>query len=161
VHLLAALVRLTDAELWLAGEGPLEPELRGLVANLGLGSRVRFLRHRSLMGSLYKSADLVLLTSAAEGTPLCLLEAMSAGVPVAATDVGGVRDIVGETGVLLDPALHPEAWAKELAALLEDEESMQRRAIAGRVRTVERHSPEGLVQQVEALYREVLSSGGK
>jgi glycosyltransferase involved in cell wall biosynthesis len=89
--------------LCIAGEGPLEGELRGLAAPLG--ARVRFLGARRDMPALLNAADAFVLSSVVEGLPMVLLEAAASGLPCVATDVGGTCEAVldGQTGLLVPP----------------------------------------------------------
>lgn len=87
----------------VAGNGPLRPRLMVLAQELGLGpDQLEFLGEQRRMDEVYGSADLLLLTSDSEGTPNVILEAMAHGIPVAATRVGGVADIVGEAGLTVE-----------------------------------------------------------
>ncbi|MEZ6002763.1 MAG: glycosyltransferase [Planctomycetota bacterium] len=85
-----------DAQLAFIGRGPLEDELRARVGELGAGSRVAFLGERG-PGELrewYRAANLLLLTSSREGRPNVVLEALSSGLPVVATDAGGTSELL-------------------------------------------------------------------
>ena len=94
------------------GQGPLADEVRDLHRELALGERVRLLGYRSDVRDLLAAADLFVLGSAFEGLPVSIMEAMAAGLPVAATAVGGVPEAVvdGETGILVPPR-DPDALA--------------------------------------------------
>ncbi|MEM0915748.1 MAG: glycosyltransferase [Planctomycetota bacterium] len=117
------IARLRDAgeavHLHLIGEGPQRPVLEDAVRRLRLADRVTFHGWQTDIAPYLAAADAVLLTSDTEGLPNALLEAMHAGVPVAATPVGGVPDLLahGRCGVLLDPD-DEDAWPEHLAALL-------------------------------------------
>ncbi len=90
----------------VAGDGPLRSELESLALELGLTvPAVEFTGHINEMATLYHRSDLLILTSEFEGTPNVILEAMASGLPVVATAVGGVPEIVVEnkTGSLLAP----------------------------------------------------------
>jgi glycosyltransferase involved in cell wall biosynthesis len=106
----------------LVGEGELEADLRSAVADLAL-QNVRF--HGAADGldlrALYQDADFLVLPSAWEGMPLVLLEAMAMGLPIVATDIPGIREIVGpgQNGVLV-PAGNPPALRKALLAVASD-----------------------------------------
>lgn len=91
--------------LVLAGDGSLKREARQAVEQLGLGERVRLLGVEGNVAELLRAADLFVLGSRWEGTPLAVMEAMAAGLPVVATAVGGVPALVedGVTGVLVPP----------------------------------------------------------
>jgi glycosyltransferase involved in cell wall biosynthesis len=132
---------LARAELHLAGPGPLRGELEELARTLGLGDRVRF--HGALsepeVAALLDRADVFVLASIVErsgfmeGIPVALVEALAVGVPVVATRLSGVPELVrdGETGLLAEPG-----DAASLAAALEraiaEPDAARRRAGAGR-----------------------------
>ena len=99
------LLRRSDVKLVIAGDGPEFSTIREMVRQDGLESHVRLLGPRSDVARLLAAADLFLLTSIAEGVPLAIIEAMAAGLPVVATDVGGVAEVVadGETGLIASP----------------------------------------------------------
>lgn len=112
--------RVPDARLWLAGEGPCLGDLRQLAAGLGIADAVEFTGRldRQDVRSRMSRARVFVLPSRSEGLPLALLEAMAAGLPVVATSVGGVPEVIDETmGALVapeDPATLAEAIAVRL-----------------------------------------------
>ncbi len=103
----AALVveKSPSARFVIFGEGPEDAELKALAASLGLGDRVRFAGYVGDRQAVYGAIDLLLLTSRYEGTPMVLLEAMAAGVPICATGVDGTAEILTsrETALLFPP----------------------------------------------------------
>ncbi len=111
VYLLEAMAYLIhemqDARLWLAGEGPLKPELESQVQRLKLDEYVQFLGAvtRAELPDLLAQTDVVVLASSWEGLPVALIEAMSAGKPIVATNVGGNPELVvnGENGLIVPP----------------------------------------------------------
>lgn len=122
-----------DLRYLIAGAGPLRGDLEGEIKRLGLGSHVTLLGacgQDSLVG-LFRQADLFCLPSFAEGLPIVLMEAMATGLPVVATSVAAVAEIVqdGVTGIVV-PAGHPERLAEALALLAD---SPERREEMGRV----------------------------
>jgi glycosyltransferase involved in cell wall biosynthesis len=123
------------ARLFLIGEGPEESAIRELARRNGLDQHVRFLGLRSDVPWLLPAADICLLTSVSEGIPLVLIEAMAASLPVVATGVGGVPEVVegGRTGFISPSADHSSLAGSilTLAASPELRESMGR---AGRER---------------------------
>ena len=158
--LLRAFGALADrrALLFVAGEGPLWGELVGLVEDMGLSGRVRLLGLRDDMAELYRASDALVLSSAWEGMPNVVLEAMASAKPVVATAVGAVPEMVadGETGFVVPPGDHTGlASAMERMMGLAPEE---RRAMgeAGRSRVRERHSVESVVDAWEALFGRLL-----
>jgi len=155
--LFQAMARLqpngSPAHLVVVGDGEERPRLEGLAGRLGLGERIHFLGWRADLETILKELDVVICASRNEGTPVALIEAMAAGVPVLSTDVGGVADLVahGETGWLVPPS-DPPSMARAIRQLLGDEALRARLAAAGRAVALERHGVEGLIRRVEALY---------
>jgi glycosyltransferase involved in cell wall biosynthesis len=122
----ALLVRALEGvdEPWhlsFVGEGPLEDEVRSMVADRGFNGRVDFLGARDDVDSILARSDIFVLPSNWEGFPLTILEAMRAGLPVIASDVGGVREAVfdGVTGYLV-PRGDVQAFAEQLKLLIRD-----------------------------------------
>src|SRR5262249_13699983 len=104
----------------------------------------------------YREADLVVLTSRNEGTPLTILEAMAAGVPVLATAVGGVPDLLGhDRGVMVPPG-DVQAFVDALSRLAGDPELRARLAAAGRAFVWGNYGREQLVQNIHDLYERLL-----
>lgn len=125
----AALGRDPRARLLFAGEGSLREAAAAEAAALGLAARVHFLGVQAGVPELLSAADIFALFSTYEGNPMAVMEAMAAGLPVVATSVGGVPELVvdGETGLLV-PAGDRDAFAASLAALASD--PARRRALA-------------------------------
>jgi len=92
-----------DVRLRVAGDGPERDALEAQARTLGLSDRVEFLGFRADVPQLLADADAFVLPSAMEQQPLVLIEAMGAGKPVVATDVGGVRDMVRDAGLVVPP----------------------------------------------------------
>jgi glycosyltransferase involved in cell wall biosynthesis len=159
-ELIEALPRLarTDVTLLLAGEdvesgGAYREALERAARDLGVADRVRFLGRRDDVPALLAAVDVLVLPSWIEGLPLVVLEAMAAGVPVVATDVGGTPEAVadGETGVLVPPR-DVDALAGAIDALLSDPERARRLGAAGRERARERFDAESAARRVVGLY---------
>ena len=162
VHLIDAFAlvaaRLPDARLILLGEGPLENELRARVTHRGLDHAVYFGGYRPDAADLVGRSDLFVLSSLEEGMPNALLEAMSAGVPGVATDVGGVGEIItdGNEGYLVPPR-QPALMADRLVRLLADPALRGRMGAAARLRYESSFTLDRMIRRYEALYDEVLS----
>ena len=145
--LLAACALLLRREvpfaLDIAGDGPLRARLERQAVELGLGERVRFLgaQSRSRLGALYQGAHITCVPSLSEPQGIVVLESLIAGVPVVASDVGGIPDMVrdGENGVLHAPG-NPEQIAERIAALAADRDALARLARAAKPSVAERFS---------------------
>jgi glycosyltransferase involved in cell wall biosynthesis len=159
--LLAAFARLraegTEADLALVGDGPLRRLLERTARKLGVDDRTHFVGFREQVAEFYSAFDAVALTSANEGTPVTVIEALASGVPVVATDVGGVSDVVhhGRSGFLV-PAADVGAIADRLGRLAADPELRLRMGEQGREHVVPRYSVPRLVEDVDRLYRTLL-----
>ena len=143
--------RLPHARLLLAGDGDLRGELQRLAVTLGIESRVQFLGWRKDLPDLFAAADVVALSSNNEGTPVAIIEAIAAGCPVVATDVGGVSDVVGAASGILVPVGDESAFADALIT------AAGRGRLPAVVRAdMRRFAAERLVDDLLSLYREVL-----
>jgi glycosyltransferase involved in cell wall biosynthesis len=130
-HLIEALARLTErrpnAHVAIAGRGELEDSLRTQAHMLGLEDHVHLLGLRSDIPALLTAADVFALPSISEGLPLALVEAMFAGRPIVASDVGEVRTVLndGEAGLLVEPG-NAEQLARALDGLLSHPDEAKR-----------------------------------
>ena len=156
--LLHALAHLTDWawELDLIGDGPLRPQAAALARDLGISHRVHFLGARTDVAELLAQQQVFLLITNWEGFPRSILEAMRAGLPVVASDVGGVRESVvdGTTGFVVPPC-DPEALRARLGTLLRDPRLRTSFGQAGRARYEARFTFDRMLEQTLAIYGEV------
>jgi glycosyltransferase involved in cell wall biosynthesis len=161
--LLRALAELRNHpwELDLIGDGPLMAETEALARQLGLGGRVHFLGQRNDVDTLLAAAQVSLLVTNWEGFPLSVLEAMRAGLPVVASDVGGVAESVrdGENGFLV-PRGDPSVLRDRVERLLRDPELRQRLGASGRDRFVRDFTLEVAVRRTLDVYRDALAPAG-
>lgn len=148
-----------DAHLWIAGEGPMEAELRTLAGSLGVQARVRWLGQRSDVPALLGASDVFVLSSRNEGMAVVMLEAMAAGVPVIATDVSGVGDALAARGGRPSAGwiVPPEdasalgvALCSVLSALDSDPETVNRARAEARWRAAHWFSVDAMMAGVEA-----------
>ena len=146
--LLEALPLLGDAVVAVAGDGPLEAELRARAP------QVRWLGRRDDVGDLYAAADVVVLPSTWEARSLTAQEALRAGRPLVATDVGGIRELVGDGAVLVPPG-NPTALGEAVRRLLDDPAAAAAVAERGRVIAATWPTEQDTVEQVAAVYREL------
>jgi glycosyltransferase involved in cell wall biosynthesis len=125
-------------------------------AELGMADRVLFAGYRADAPALLRSFDVFALPSTIEGLPLVVLEAMAAGVPVVATPVGGVGELVrdGETGLLVPPE-DPDALAAALRRLLAEPETARRLTEAAGAHVAERFSERVMCERVLAVYEDL------
>lgn len=162
VRAMSLLPRSSRARLRLAGEdwGGTHP-LASLAANLGIGERIIFLGRldRPTLLREYADADLFVLPSLFEPFGIVLLEAMAAGLPIVATRVGGIPEIVveGRTGLLVDPD-RPKQLAEAIRCLCEDESLRNSLGREGRERS-KSYSWETVAAQTKEVYRQALQDG--
>jgi glycosyltransferase involved in cell wall biosynthesis len=166
-NLLRAFARVhgvnSEAILWIAGEAKdgaskdnMNCPLRALAAALGIAGRVQWLGLRRDLPALLDAADGFVLASAWEGMPLVLAEAMAKEKTVIATDVGGVRELVGETGSIVS-AQDAEALAEAMVTAMQLScEERAARGRAARERIVQRFSIDARADDWERLYEDVL-----
>jgi glycosyltransferase involved in cell wall biosynthesis len=137
----------------IAGSGPLAAELADLAAELGVDAR--FLGARTGVASLLAAADVFALPSQWEGQPLILQEALRAGRPIVAADVGGVRDLTGDDAAILIEAGDADALSQAVLAVLDDPELARRLADAAARRAAALPTEADAVSAIAQLYREL------
>lgn len=143
----------------IAGDGPESGLLREKAAALGLTNRVHFAGHISDMREIYAAADMLLLTSRYEGTPLTVLEAMAMRVPVVASRLDGIAEVLTDgTDGFLVPRDDTEAFADRVLALLADESLRARITDAARHKVETTYSAATMTAQVEAIYTRCLAA---
>jgi glycosyltransferase involved in cell wall biosynthesis len=155
----AARVRaaVPDAAFIIAGEGELMPSLRELAGTLGIASDVHFIGRCDEVAMLLRASNVGALSSKAEGFANAILEYMAAGLPVVATDVGGVREAIleGETGFIVPSGDH-EQMAERIIRVLRDDEQAQAMGARGK-QIVEKFSSENHLRNTLELYEELLT----
>jgi N-acetyl-alpha-D-glucosaminyl L-malate synthase BshA len=152
VRALATISQTRNVALVLVGDGPERPRVQALAESLGVAARVRFLGLLPHFADLLARADLFVLPSETESFGLAALEALASGVPVVASAVGGIPEVVrhGETGLLVPPA-DPNALAAACLSLFEDAPRRRKMAEAARADAVHRFDPEPTIIQYENL----------
>jgi glycosyltransferase involved in cell wall biosynthesis len=161
--LILALDRLRQAKpdlrwkLLLVGSGPEQARLEAAVQRLALGNRILFAGHRSNVLPFLQLSNLMVLPSHSEGSPHVVLEAMAAGVPIVATRVGGVPEILedAETAVLVPPR-DPAALASGIARVLASETMAASLAANAREVLRRRFSHDTYKTTLLGIYDEVL-----
>lgn len=150
------------------GDGELRKELKKYSEELGIQGLVNFVGWQKDMPAFYKAMDIIALTSLNEGTPVTLIEAMASGKPAVATDVGGVRDLLGsidrsssegyklaKNGILI-PSGRADILAKALFFLRENKQMSDNMAEHARKDVLDRFSMERLVGDIGTLYKELM-----
>jgi glycosyltransferase involved in cell wall biosynthesis len=157
--LLRAVRRLEATHVAIAGGGPEETALRGLIRELGLEDRAHLLGVRSDVPAVLRCADVFVQPSLSEGLPLAVLEAMAAARPVVATRVGGVPEAVidGETGYVVDPG-DPELLAEAIGKVLARSDRGEALGRAGWERARRHFSVAGMTDRYIDVYLENLRS---
>jgi glycosyltransferase involved in cell wall biosynthesis len=143
------------------GQGPVEDEIRALVAAKGLGDRMRLLGYRPDATRLMSGFDVFVLSSHHEGLPVAAMEAQTLGLPIVATAVGGMPEVVteGVDGRLVPPA-RPDLLAAALADVVADAEHRAAMGAAAR-RAGERFDGRAATARIEAGYRRVAAKRGR
>jgi glycosyltransferase involved in cell wall biosynthesis len=154
--LLAAHTRvlssLPSAQLVIAGDGECRQELEQLARRLGIDDSVHFLGSRSDVDGVLRTADVAALSSDREGSPLLMFECMANGVPLVATAVGGIPEVIqdGRTGTLV-PRRDPDALAQGLLGLLQDP-NRRAQIVAAAREQLPRYTIEATAARFAALY---------
>jgi N-acetyl-alpha-D-glucosaminyl L-malate synthase BshA len=158
VRVFAEVRRTRPCELVLIGDGPERPKIEHLVDSLGLSRWVSFLGERLDFVDVLASARVFLLTSETESFGLAALEALSCGVPVVATNVGGLPEVVaeGECGFLA-PLGDIASLSAAVGRLLDDDALHARMSAAARTRTERLFRLAPMVDRYEDYYRRVLA----
>jgi glycosyltransferase involved in cell wall biosynthesis len=137
----------------IVGEGPERPRIEERIRSLSLAQSVTFTGQQSTAEPFYGIADVAVLSSLSEGSPNALLEAMAAGVPVVATRVGGIPEIVQdrESALLIEPGDAP-AMNQALKSVLSDGPLARRLVERSRERIQEHHSPQARMRKLLNVY---------
>jgi len=149
--------RFPEARFLLAGQGPEASMLREKARQLGLGGRVVFAGYVADTRRVYVAADVLLMPSRFEGLPMTLLESMAMGLPVVASKLDGIAEVVadGEEGFLVD-SHDAAAFAERIARLLENSALASELSTKAREKIEARFSVEKMTSAVEAIYSRCL-----
>ena len=155
----AILARHPQAEFLIAGDGPCREPLVARARDLGVLNRFQFLGHRDDVPAVLAQADVFVLPSRSEASPNSVIEAMAAGLPVVASDVGGIPELVddGRTGYLVAPG-DVNALARGVIGLLDAPDRVEAFGVAARRRIEQTYSFDRMVEQFETLYEAELAA---
>lgn len=157
---LADLPNEPQALLAMVGAGRELSALQGLAARLGVTDRIRWVGEVPDAPRVFRAFDAFVLSSRTEGTPMVLLEAMEAGVPIVATRVGGVGDVIGEYGGLLVPPSDPGSLSTAIRSVLLDRGAAQHRAAQAAIRLVRDFGVERWLSSYRRVYDAAISGYG-
>ena len=129
-----------------------DSDLKALIKQLELERTVVFAGTTKEPWEVYRRADVVAMASISEGFPYALIESMLSGAAIAATDVGGVREALGSTGVLVAPA-DPSSMAKAITALLSSQAERRRLGAMARARALQYFTEDKFVEQYRECYQ--------
>ncbi len=147
-----------EVRVLVTGDGPMRGKLTRLAAALGVADVVEFLGHRSDIPELMKEASVFVRPSTLEGLPLTVLEAMSTGIPVVATPVGGTPEIVlhGKTGYIIPMGDH-NALSDRIVQVLKSPDEAQQMGARARDLVMSDYTWDRAVDMTERLYLELLA----
>ncbi|TYP58534.1 glycosyltransferase family 4 protein [Thermosediminibacter litoriperuensis] len=150
-----------ETVFYIAGNGPLERELKDLAKGLGLEGRVNFLGFCWDIYRIVGNSDMLVLSSRSEGLSLSLLEAMAMGKPVIATDVGGNPEIVkhGVTGILVPPD-NPRALAEAMEYVIRNPGDAGKMARTAHRMVMEHFTHEHMIEAVQNLFISLVNQSG-
>lgn len=154
-------VAILDAEdrefvCCVLGDGPRREELEQLAHDLGIEHRLLFAGERPAAARLFPAFDVSVICSSSEGLPLAGLEAMASGVPLVATAVSALPELLGGGAGILVPLGDDPALARAIAAVLDDSGLAARLAATAVARVEQLYTFEGMIAALESLYDEVL-----
>ncbi|MBN2185661.1 MAG: glycosyltransferase [Candidatus Krumholzibacteriota bacterium] len=154
---LAVKKRYPDAHLAILGQGPLEPSLRSYAASRGISESLSILPATLDVYKFLGALDVFVLPSRSEGLPLTLLEAMASALPVIASSVGGIPEVIEdeEDGFLTASGSSSEITEK-IFRILEDPESAASMGVRGRDKIFRNFSEKRFIEQIESIYLEIL-----
>jgi len=146
-----------QARFLIVGDGVLRDSLHGLANSLGLRESVIFCGVRRDTPAIYSAMDVLVFSSRWEGLPVVLLEGMAAGLPVVATDVGGIGGVLkdGETGYLVPPG-DPQALAAGCLKLIGDPVERKKMGMAANCHIQAHYSMDAMVDSISELYQTLL-----
>lgn len=146
-----------QARFLIVGDGPARKRLEKMTEDLGIARYVVFTGFVENIPGIYSFSDVAVLSSWSEGLPQSLLQAMAAGVPVVATKVGGVSEVVihEKTGILVEPGDH-EALGKGIIRILSSHDASERLIEGAKELIMKGYSVNHMIDKIEGLYKTLL-----
>jgi N-acetyl-alpha-D-glucosaminyl L-malate synthase BshA len=157
IYILQEVLKILPAKLVLVGDGPDRAEAERLARDLGIWEHVKFLGKQNALPEILSAADVFLLTSQSESFGLAALEAMSCGVPVVATNIGGIPEVVthDESGFIAELG-DIKRMAKYTLDLITHPRKWQEFSNNARKRAVEHFDTQLIVPMYESLYQKLI-----
>jgi glycosyltransferase involved in cell wall biosynthesis len=160
-YLIEAAAILQNAErrfqVAIAGDGPVRARLERLACNLGVMDRVVFLGHRDDVGDLLAACDMVALSSLREGLSIALLEAMAAGKPIIATDIGSHRELASQADMArLVPTADAHALSEAILELARNPALMAQLGVSAHALFASRYTEDRMLNSYRQLYLDLL-----
>lgn len=151
------LNKIPKAKFLLVGDGPDKKELEEMADEMGIGKHVLFPGFIDNISEIYSFSDIAILSSWSEGLPQSLLQAMAAGVPVIATNVGGVPEVVvhEDSGILIEAGDH-EALAEGIIRIINHPDLAVHMAGRAKEIVLQGHSMDSMLDSIESLYQRLL-----
>jgi glycosyltransferase involved in cell wall biosynthesis len=155
--MIETMAHITDLPIKLSfiGDGSDRTPLERRAADLGVAASVRFHGRVANAAGLLPAFDLLVLSSRTEGTPMVILEAMAAGVPIVATRVGGIPDMLSSREAILVASDDPKALAAAIRTALDDPAASLSRAALAKERLKAEFTMEAWLERYESLYRSI------
>lgn len=147
-----------ETRLSVLGSGPEDDALRAQAAARGVASQIGWHGMIRNASGYFAAFDALILSSRTEGTPMVLLEAMASGLPIIATSVGGVPEMLGDDEALLVPSERPDLLARAIRAFLDDRQAARVRAEAAAARFKREYDFENWITRHERLYDAVMTA---
>lgn len=146
-----------ETRFLIVGDGPERPALEALIAQLGIAGSVSLLGRTNDMPGFYSSIDVLVSSSRIEGLPIALLEGMASRLPIAATSVGAVPQVIrdGDTGLLVPPG-DPDALAAAVIRLLGDTSLRESLGRAAQQLVADEYSARAMADEYRRLYAQLL-----
>jgi len=147
-----------NAKYLIVGNGPRKEALLNFTDELGIAEHVIFTGFAEDIPEIYSFSDVAVLSSLSEGLPQSLLQAMAAGIPVVATRVGGVPEVVihERTGLLVESGDH-EGLAKGIIRIFQNRDEAEKMSRDARELVLKEHTIDKMIDKIEGLYRKLLS----
>lgn len=153
--------KYTDIHFLIVGDGPLKNTLEQQANNLGINDKCSFIGFQEDIPAILKITDILVLSSHIEGLPMVILEAMASGIPVVASAVGGIPEVVedGKTGFLVQPG-NPYSLSEKLAELIIDKNLRERMGESGKLKVEKSFSESVMIQETEHVYLNMIKAKG-